>query len=44
LDIDELEERKSMLQPSVVQKVHEASKKLVHMIERRGPPFDGQWK
>ena len=44
LDMEELEERKSMLQPSVLQKVHEASKKLVCMIERIEPPFDGQRK
>jgi protein associated with RNAse G/E len=44
LDIEELEERKNMVQPSVVQKIHEASEKLVLMIESRKPPFDGQRK
>ena len=31
----------SMLQPSAVQKIHEAKEKLLRMIERREPPFNG---
>lgn len=41
LDTDELEERKSTLQPSDVQKIHETKDKLLRMVDRREPPFDG---
>lgn len=42
LDLDELEERKGLLQPSTIEKVYEARDTLVRMIERRDPPSNLQ--
>ncbi len=39
LDMDELEERKSLLQIGVVEKIHQARKKLIEMIEGSEFPF-----
>lgn len=39
LDMDELEERKSFLQVGMVEKIHQARKKLIRMIENGEFPF-----